>query len=445
MALAAATIWEVRSAAGNDTNGGAFVEGATGTDYSQQNSKNTVGTDISTTDAVAAGTTTITSATANFGASIVGNVVYFSGGAGSITGQWRQVTARASATSITIDASIAASVGMTMNIGGALATTQAVLGGGQLVSGMAIYATGGESRAAILTAITLNIRVSGYSTVRGDGGKYVYTATAGMASLFASSGTTLVENLKVDGAANTFSAAAFVCSSGTSVCRNIEITGVSGSATMVQISGPSRQIWIHDNAGTGAVIATAFACQEFEVNGNANTASVISLPNAMLVLEDFSIYNNGGDGIKITGGGAQISNGAIYSQAGAGIDNTVAAAGLPGIEAERVIITGCVGAAIAMTNAATNKGKIRLKNCYEFNNGASSAGKFEGTLTTLSGDPFTSASTGNFALSSTGANYSSLNAVGFTYPRGTTVDFGAAGAAQPPPSSGSGGQKCYAY
>jgi len=62
-AISVNSVFEVRTA-GNDTNGGGFVTGAAGTDYSQQDANNTVGADISTTDAVAAGTTTITSITA---------------------------------------------------------------------------------------------------------------------------------------------------------------------------------------------------------------------------------------------------------------------------------------------------------------------------------------------------------------------------------------------
>lgn len=121
MAISANSVFEVRTA-GNDTNGGGFVTGASGTDFSQQNLKNSGANNKSTTDAVAVGTTTITSATAAFTAAIVGNIVFFSGGSGAIAAQWRQVATFVSATSITIDTAIAASTGMTMNIGGALAT-----------------------------------------------------------------------------------------------------------------------------------------------------------------------------------------------------------------------------------------------------------------------------------------------------------------------------------
>src|SRR6266851_651165 len=123
MALNSNCVFEVRTA-GTDTNGGGFKSTAPvgSTDYSQQDAKNTVGNNISTTDAVAAGTTTITSATASFTSAIVGNVVYLTGGTGTIAAQWREVLTFVNVTTVTIDASIAVSTGMTMNIGGALAS-----------------------------------------------------------------------------------------------------------------------------------------------------------------------------------------------------------------------------------------------------------------------------------------------------------------------------------
>ena len=118
MALAAATVWEVRPTNGNDTNGGGFVTGATGTDYSQQNAKNTGSADKSTTDAVGIGTTTLTSATANFGTTIVGNIIFLSG-SGATTG-WYQVVSRTNSTTVVLDRSPGTGTGWTMNIGGAL-------------------------------------------------------------------------------------------------------------------------------------------------------------------------------------------------------------------------------------------------------------------------------------------------------------------------------------
>ena len=83
MAIGAACVWEVRTT-GNDTNGGGYAGG--GTDWSQQDSAQ-----YSVTDGVTAGTTTITSATANFGTDVVGNVMYVQGGTGSVTAGWYQI------------------------------------------------------------------------------------------------------------------------------------------------------------------------------------------------------------------------------------------------------------------------------------------------------------------------------------------------------------------
>lgn len=182
MALSNSTVWELRPGSGNDTNGGGFVTGATGTDYSQQNSKNTVGSDISTTDAVANGTTTITSATANFGTSIVGNIIYLAGGSGSLTGVWRQVTARASTTSITVDANVATGTGITLNIGGAL-NTIGQLATNMTLSGMIGYikATATITTTAVTTIVAGNyappLRFVGYTTTRGDNGKVTWTTS----------------------------------------------------------------------------------------------------------------------------------------------------------------------------------------------------------------------------------------------------------------------------
>ncbi len=118
MALSAATVLEVEQA-GSDTNGGGFVTGASGTDWSQQTSPQ-----YSVTDGVTAGSTTITSATAAFGTDVVGNLISVSGGTGSVTQGWYQITARGSATSITVDRStgLTSGTGVTLKIGGALAT-----------------------------------------------------------------------------------------------------------------------------------------------------------------------------------------------------------------------------------------------------------------------------------------------------------------------------------
>lgn len=119
MPFSALVTWEVRTA-GNDTNGGGFKTGASGTDYSLQDTKNSGGNDSSTTDAVAVGNNVLTSVTASFTSAIVGNAIYLQGGTGSLAAGWYEVTTFTNSTTIDLDRPVAAGTGITMNIGGAL-------------------------------------------------------------------------------------------------------------------------------------------------------------------------------------------------------------------------------------------------------------------------------------------------------------------------------------
>ena len=78
MAFSANMIWEFRTT-GSANNGGGFVEGATGTDYSQQDAA-----EIAFTDLVIDGAdnTKITSAAHPFSVAHVGNVINVTGGTG---------------------------------------------------------------------------------------------------------------------------------------------------------------------------------------------------------------------------------------------------------------------------------------------------------------------------------------------------------------------------
>jgi hypothetical protein len=187
MALSNATVWEVRPTVGSDLNGGGFVAGASGTDYSTQNSKNTVGNNISTTDAVGTGIATITSATAAFTSAIVGNIIYLSG-TGVTTG-WYQVVTFTNATTIILDRSPGTFTGATMNIGGALATVASVFPAA-ISDGNTFYikATGSLTVTAALTPTNANsgnvMAFIGYTSTRGDGGRATWTTSTNNTNLF---------------------------------------------------------------------------------------------------------------------------------------------------------------------------------------------------------------------------------------------------------------------
>lgn len=205
-ALSANTVWEVRTT-GSDTNGGGFVDGASGTDWSVYDSPQ-----YSVTDGVTNGTTTITSATANFGTDVVGNIIYVQGGTGSVVASWYQITSRTNSTTIVVDRStgLSSGTGVTLKIGGALATpVQAkacyVLSNGHnkvwikagtytLSTALALFHTDSAPVAC---------KMIGYNSTRGDtpgvGNQPVIELTASGASITAGGAGTRLYNLTIDG------------------------------------------------------------------------------------------------------------------------------------------------------------------------------------------------------------------------------------------------------
>lgn len=287
MALSANTVWEIR-AAGDDANGGGFVTGASGSDWSQQNGKRTGAdvTDISTTDAVCNGTTTVTSATANFAATIVGNIICMSGGTGGLTKQWYQVTARTNATTITVDRTIIAGTGVTMNIGGALASL-GMAGGVVLVAGMIIWVRAGTYT---VTSASINVSggcfssstavfIEGYNTVRGDLGTKPLIQADGVITAFTlitqgSNGSQYVKNLKLDGNNRTTS-------------RGLVIRGYAYYIECVNFTNSG----IADTVGTTA--ATAFNCSATGCSTQA-AFSIASCINCVAFNNTVSGFANGG-------------------------------------------------------------------------------------------------------------------------------------------------------
>lgn len=184
-------VWEVRTP-GNDTNGGAFATGAPGTDMSQFDNKNAAGctacqsatVNISTTDLVAVGTSTVVSATANFSVALVGNLVFVTG-AGFTTG-WYFVFAFTNSTTIVFDRSPGTGTGGTINIGGALASlAQMNLNMALSTANGAWVKAGTYSTSSTITLATAATNqgpyfVNGYTSTRGDNGKATILALVGL-------------------------------------------------------------------------------------------------------------------------------------------------------------------------------------------------------------------------------------------------------------------------
>lgn len=416
MALAAATVWEVRTV-GLDTNGGGFVAGATGTDYSQQNAKNTAGADISTVDAVAAGTTTITSATANFGTSIVGNIIYLAGGSGTITGVWRQVTARPSSTSITIDVLVAASTGMTLNIGGALLTISQALT--NMTADNRIFVKAGTySIAATLTCSTggsisggPHSALIGYSTVRTDKGMPTIQASAGSFALITQSGTGfVVRNFILDCNSKTTSTGLNQTGSFTQVYNlkiinftvkgailqggsffsDCEVTGGIVGATYAIDSGNGGIIGrcnVHDNVCTGINAGQNTKLYSSLITNNTGASSDGVAVGVDVFVDNCTIYGSGRDGIRSNGFNSVIEwkNNLIVGNAGFGINSQGSwPADYP--YDGNAYFNNTLGNRGGVDNTASYNATLIYVNALDV---------------ILSGDPFTNAAGNDFSLNST--------------------------------------------
>lgn len=180
MALSAATVIEVRTD-GNDDNGGGFVTGASGTDYSQQAAAQLTLTDLACTT----GGAVLTSATGGFTAAMIGNLIQIKSGT-HFTAGWYQIIARTDTNTVTLDRDPTDGTNGasgTGSVGGALASPGMM---GKLlnnhgVGGMYVWIKSGTYTITSSTALISGGRpyivgynkfltVEGYQTTRGDRG-----------------------------------------------------------------------------------------------------------------------------------------------------------------------------------------------------------------------------------------------------------------------------------
>lgn len=451
MTLASASVFEVRNA-GNDTNGGGFVTGATGTDYSQQNSKNSGGTDGSTTDAVAVGTTTLTSATASFAASIVGNIIYLQGGTGTLAAGWYQAITFTNSTTIVLDRTVATGTGITMNIGGALATPNI---GFPLCTtdGMMCYIKNASTYStatgiAITTSITNNnnapIRFIGYGSTRGDGGQATIQASVTVTNILSGGPANTFhrfENLIIDGNSKSSTAAFSGNASSTTyyayfyncVMKNCsssrplqigrgggfyscEISGNTVTSNNLGIIGgqqnPSNLIvvacYFHDNVTQSTNVG---GCILGNPTGGAGTA------NSTILLNNI-FYNNTGTGmcaVLLNGGSLVMRSNVVHLNGSDGLRVTASETQVYPYEVSDNIFTSNGGYGIDMLvyNTYTDNNAGVHNNAY-YNNTSGSYNKIAAGTgdVTLTGLPYVSVPT-NFALNTTASQGAACRSVGY--------------------------------
>jgi hypothetical protein len=338
-ALPAALVWEVRATVGSNNNGGGFVAGATGTDFSQQDAAQYTFTNLASTS----GTTNpcvVTSASHNFVAADVGNLLHVTAGTNWIANFFQIVSVAANAATLDRACGTAASISNgTFAVGGALASmATAVLATGRVAGNkFFLKATGNYTVTASLALNTSQTpsstampnRIIGYTTTRTDKGRasIVLSTTAGVtvfngtgitgwylenldincATLGTSTGVALGDNsLFINGKIRncTTTLLTFTNSNFENVLDS-EFTGCTAACgAAVTMGGSTAMIarsWIHDNASPGlaAIQRAQILFNVFSNNTGASSDCISGVNDGANVFNN-TFFNCGRDGIRIT-------------------------------------------------------------------------------------------------------------------------------------------------
>lgn len=428
-----------------------------GLDYSQQNAKNANGgSNGSSVLTVGNGTTTITCSDCSFTHDVIGNVAYLSGGTGSISPQRRAITGWTNATTITIDTAIASSTGMTINIGGALASMDETLSARGIVAGNVIW---WKNDTGITTGNALSSsvggRINGYNATRGDmdasigsasrptltftgTGNFAMTLTSGSWDLRdfvvnASSGTG-ANGISVAGTVNylynvtakNYDGTSISLGTSTSIsCYACEATGGTVNATKGISVVNGGEVWdsyVHDGNGVGISASSAATIVGNIVANQAGASSdciqFTSTTNAPPVILNNVGYNCGRHGIGITTTVTTLPHvigNLMVNNAGWGISFPAAKAADPYYDGNAFYnnTLGTRNNMDALTQGAANPAYVNVNDI------------------TLSGNPFVSAGTGNFALNATAGAGGALRNAGLprTWPGTITAGYPDLGAA----------------
>ncbi len=435
MVLPGNTVFEVQSG-GSDNNGGGFVTGATGTDYSQTTTAH-VAIDNSTITATATNATpsvmTLSGYTVANGD--VGNLVTLTGGTNIVAGTYQIASVNTGTNKWTLDrncCSGGAGSAITGNMGGAFATPGKALG---LMSraGMityikaATYAIGSAISVSFgVTNRSLN-RIIGYSSTRGDGGRATLQASAGsftMLTFTVSSGisTYSFENLVFDGNSQTAIDGLDISASYSAISfhhinciyknfTNAFALRAGGGACLVYGCEIGPNAFTYDGGNGGGIEnATADNCVLYVdscyVHDNTISTSDISAGiydnNDGLTVVNSVIYNNTGTNMhgiyEHTFVSTTIRNNIIHANEGDGIlmDNASAA------NIVNNIITGNGRYGINLSINSPVPSVMSIHNNAYYNNGTAATNGFTsgGNDQTLSGLPYNSAGS-DFGLNQT--------------------------------------------
>ncbi len=429
MALGALLTWEVRTS-GSDNNGGAFNTGASGTDYSQQNSAQVaIDNSIITTSITTNVVTFVTGYTPS--AADVGNVVNFLTGT-NVTATVRVISSiNVGAKTWTMDANVVTSgttTNATANMGGALASPGAfglyhIAGHDCWIAGGAYTVTSATANmaAGCLTlaggAATNGQRVEGYASSRGDKGAYPIVKADGVITTFTlitTASATVVENIEIDGNSRASS-------------RGINQGATTSFVIRVRGKNFTNNAFLSSNAVNEVLWCEATTCSTqaaFQVTNASyctaysNTITGFIPSGGAFFYRCLSINNTGGSSHGFDPGSVcKIRECVAYGNGGRGI-NTAS-----GTWTLTLINTICVSNAGNGFGGAIANDNIYMFSCAYYNNGTNvsanitAANNIGGIL--LTGDPFTNAAGNDFSLNNTAGAGAACRAAGIPTSSGT--------------------------
>lgn len=420
MALSNATVFEVRTT-GSDNNGGGFVTGSGGTDYSQQTAaqQNFNGTTITASDVSIGSTLTLAGVTAD--ATWVGNLLNITGGTNFTVGVYQILSQTGSTITLDRNATTAAGAAMTGNMGGCFATIGKAVGL-MSVTGMITYvkatatysiSTGIATVSGINTALGVN-RIIGYTTTRGDLGRPTIQTTAAVNAYTDANGGHRLENFIVDNnsvgslgvsLSGNYSSI-FNCTVKNTTGNGVNIAGISSGAVQCEITNTANQFI----GGTGAYF---LGCWFHAIN---NSNGVIYNSGTATVIEDCIFDSNPGvstDCINVVSLPASVRRCVFYNTGRTGISNA-SAHSLHGEISNNIFVSNG-GYGINWSVASPVRDDVNIHhNAFYNNTSGARNGLNAGTGdVTLTGDPFIASGSANFALNNTAGQGAACRIAGY--------------------------------
>ncbi len=451
MAISPFVQWEVRTT-GNDLNGGGFKDGASGTDFSQQDSPQLSNTDLAID---ATFNTKVSSAGSPFTSTSVGNIIQVSAGTGFTTGFY-EVTAVVAGLA-TVDRAIGttSSTGGTFRLGGGLLTVATGFTVAGFTSNNIVWLKSGTY--TLTTTLTQpNIEaftLHGYQTTHGDdtGTRPLITSATNSVNLISCANSSIrtemvVNNVSFSHTAGTRGNGFYSPTNGPA--RPLIVVNCVVDGCLNGFLGDFGTVYyfhylsifkteikncinagVHNNGNTWLVGCYIHnnGTSGFTNGGGSGTSTLISAFGCIFA-------NNTTNGMLITSGataGLSAQNCVFYVNA-EGISTTPAAQGY-GSTIINCIFEGNTSHALKGDASGVS---FRFANAF-YNNAANlftTGGGFpyltDSSDIALSGSPFTNAGSGDFSLNNTAGAGAACKAVGFpgTIPNAgtsTSLDIGA--------------------